>query len=411
MREASPDEVMGGGSGGPPAELNAGGGSNDKTNSGSGGGDEVMNDGGSGDGSGADDTQKPQHEPALRFDFHDFPRKTDQADDANAEVRASVREVGRTAKVLAKREKAAEKTKASGAAAAAAPKAEAGGKRAARSKARGAAVADAPKSVDEKLSRKTQKKTAQKDPSREAPPPVPEDASDATKKPFGAERDAKTRAKDVFSSLAEAPRLSLGADGASKRGGDLRALAARDAAAAKTADAFKAPAPMNRGGGASLPRMPPSGYRGARGAVSAEQTKPRGEAEKTKPNAVAENPTLARSTHRSIFLAGGAVANVHRIAVDFGHQRSRAGALSGGVNVAYASANGNGVVDQIFESGKHVEVILGARARTAAFGDPLQTDPAQVPRRVPGEVDRALAHPQLVDGGGHAGPARARQVR
>ena len=91
MREASPDEVMGGGSGGPPAELNAGGGSNDKTNSGSGGGDEVMNDGGSGDGSGADDTQKPQHEPALRFDFHDFPRKTDQADDANAEVRAAVR--------------------------------------------------------------------------------------------------------------------------------------------------------------------------------------------------------------------------------------------------------------------------------------------------------------------------------
>ena len=212
MREASPDEVMGGGSGGPPAELNAGGGSNDKTNSGSGGGDEVMNDGGSGDGSGADDTQKPQHEPALRFDFHDFPRKTDQADDANAEVRAAVREVGRTAKVLAKREKAAEKTKASGAAAAAAPKAEAGGKRAARSKARGAET-DAPKSVDEKLSRKPQKKTTQKD--REAPPPVPEDASDATKKPFGAERDAKTRAKDVFSSLAEAPRLSLGADGAS----------------------------------------------------------------------------------------------------------------------------------------------------------------------------------------------------
>ena len=138
---------------------------------------------------------------------------------------------------------------------------------------------------------------------------------------------------------------------------------------------------MNRGGGASLPRMPPSGYRGARGAVSAEQTKPRGEAEKTKPNAVAENPTLARSTHRSIFLAGGAVANVHRIAVDFDHPhpKSRAGALNGNVNVAYASANGNGVVDQIFESGKHVEVILGARARTAAFGDPLQTDPTQVP--------------------------------
>ena len=93
MREASPDEVNGGGSGGPPGELNAGGGSNDKTNSGSGGGDETMNDGGSGDGSGADDDQKPlpPHGPAPRFDFHDFPRKTDQADDANAEVRAAVR--------------------------------------------------------------------------------------------------------------------------------------------------------------------------------------------------------------------------------------------------------------------------------------------------------------------------------
>ena len=273
MREASPDEVMGGGSGGPPAELNAGGGSNDKTNSGSGGGDEVMNDGGSGDGSGADDTQKPQHEPALRFDFHDFPRKTDQADDANAEVRAAVREVGRTAKVLAKREKAAEKTKASGAAAAAAPKAEAGGKRAARSKALGA-EADAPKSVDEKLSRKPQKKTTQKD--REAPPPVPEDASDATKKPFGAERDVKPRAKDVFSSLAEAPRLSRrGRRLSPPRGGDLRALAARDAAAAKTADAFKAPKPMNRGGGASLPRMPPPGTE-ARAALSRRSRRNRG---------------------------------------------------------------------------------------------------------------------------------------
>ena len=175
-------------------------------------------------------------------------------------------------------------------------------------------------------------------------------------------------------------RAPSGADGASKRGGDLRALAARDAACENRRRVRGARA-LNRGGGASLPRMPPSGYRGARGAVSAEQTKPRGEAEKTKPNAVAENPTLARSTHRSIFLAGGAVANVHRIAVDFDHPhpKSRAGALNGNVNVAYASANGNGVVDQIFESGKHVEVILGARARTAAFGDPLQTDPTQVP--------------------------------
>ena len=59
-------------------------------------------DGGSGNGSGEDDDSKPKNQPpaspAPRFDFHDFPRKTDQADHANAAVNAEVRESGRSAK-------------------------------------------------------------------------------------------------------------------------------------------------------------------------------------------------------------------------------------------------------------------------------------------------------------------------
>ena len=49
------------------------------------------------------------HASAPRFDFHDFPRKTDQADDANAAVNAEVRERGWRAKHDAAAAKAAAK--------------------------------------------------------------------------------------------------------------------------------------------------------------------------------------------------------------------------------------------------------------------------------------------------------------
>jgi len=51
----------------------------------------------------------PHAASAPRFDFHDFPRKTDQADDANAAVNAEVRERGWRAKHDAAAAKAAAK--------------------------------------------------------------------------------------------------------------------------------------------------------------------------------------------------------------------------------------------------------------------------------------------------------------
>ena len=66
--------------------------------------------------------------------------------------------------------------------------------------------------------------------------------------------------------------------------------------------------------------------------------------------------------------------NVDRIAEDF----DKRGAPSVAVPVSAdgGGGNGNGVVDQIFESGKHVEVILGARTKAASRGDAISAAPA-----------------------------------
>ena len=173
-------------------------------------------------------------------------------------------------------------------------------------------------------------------------PGAPEDASDATKRPYTTTERNERHAKKSDAN-----------GGALKNGGPKNGAAAGRATPA--GDAFKAPAPVHRGGNPALPRMPPPS--------------------KAKPTVIANpNPTLMQSTHRSIFLAGGAVPNVDRIAEDFGKR----GAPS--VAVAYAAdgggGNGNGVVDQIFESGKHVEVILGARMKAASQGDAISAAPA-----------------------------------
>ena len=96
--------------------------------------------------------------------------------------------------------------------------------------------------------------------------------------------------------------------------------------------------------------MPPPGYPGAdRPQVpSASQAHPQRRATVER--------GLMQSKHRSIFLAGGAVANVDGI-VDASNGRGEGG---GGVN--------KGVVDQMLDHERQVEVILGARLSAKTSG-------------------------------------------
>ena len=214
--------------------------------------------------SGADDTQKPQHEPALRFDFHDFSRRfTDQADETPTprSGRPCARSGAPRKDVLAKREKAAEKTKSFRRGARAAPKKQAG----AASRALKCARRRAPP-ISEERRREASSQTRRKKPRRRTGKclsPVPEDASDATKKPFGAIAETRTIARvgHLFRPAACPPRPPRRRTRDSRSGRisfSARSPPRGPCAAAAKADAFKLEAhePRRR---RALPRMPPPG--------------------------------------------------------------------------------------------------------------------------------------------------------
>ena len=384
MREASPEEVMGGGSGDGAGDGQNHHQSNDmdvtfnneKTNSGSGGGDNGMHDGGSGNGSGADDDPSKQlqtHGPHLpqqpRFDFHDFPRKMDQADDANAEVRAAVREVGREVKLakhLAKQAKNdASKVKEKAAAAAEQRRPSTGNERLktseepdtkhreTRSASKKASGVSVPPVRTPAVAAGKQSKDVKPKSTVETPQPAgPEDAQDATRrKPSATLPEAKKGKTNVG--------VPLNTTGGSQPGGDKKPTGNKTPNASMTFSKAKC---GNVGAGNitshSLPRMPPPGYRGVRHAPAPSNITKQQFSEN-------QTNTLMQSKHRSIFLAGGAVSNVDRIS------DKCSGIPPTGVGYDTSTKQWNsltfnkdsGVVDQIFESGKHVEVILGARVK------------------------------------------------
>ena len=390
-REASPEEVMGGaGSGEGPARGATHTNVHDmevyvrKTNSGSGGGE---NDGGSGNGSGADDCARrddcpkgdnPKRdargaafkEPASRFDFHDFPRKTDQADCANAEVRAAVRAGGRTAKNLAKREaKETEKQTLASA------------RKQTNSRAREKpshppnAFPTTPRetraslnlsAMDANRTRRDTTRGTREDgtfakdslgsdtnkPGLEKAlvrvPGVPEDAGDATKKVVSVAVD-ETRSADLGAVVNEAAGAMPGST--NRTTSPHRTTDTTNALIAKHQRQNPVGAAgAHRGFGNSLPRMPPPGYRGA----------PRPVAHDAKQ---ANQISLMQSKHRSIFLAGGIVSNAALLSEN-GNGSGAANRVAGHSTKYPSVVNGrNGVVDQLFDSGKHVEVILGARVQ------------------------------------------------
>ena len=125
----------------------------------------------------------------------------------------------------------------------------------------------------------------------------------------------------------------------------------------------------------------------------------------------ADNHGALRVARRSFFLAGGAVANVPvcarrtrtRLALE---PRARRRCRSS-VNVAYAATQRQRRGGPDLRVRRRTRGDPRRRAPAAGLGASPPKDPTPS-RRVPGEVDRALAHPQLVDSRGPAGSARAR---